>query len=782
MRRLNLPIPLTPLIGREPDLTTIQYLLQRDDVRMVTLVGPAGVGKTRLGLQAANAMQRAFADGLAFIPLAPILDPNLVLPTIAQHLNRPPSPEALIDYLVDKEILLLLDNFEQIIAAGPSLAELLMACPDLKLLITSRESLRMRGEHEFPVPPLTQSLAVTLFVQRAQALQPDFVLNSDNAATVAEICHRLDGLPLAIELAAARIKFFPLPVLLARLGHRLQVLTSGPRDLPERHQTLWSAIEWSYDLLTMGEQRLFRRLGVFAGGCTLDAASHVAPMEVKSGVEPLIDKNLLRPVTDMEGEARLQMLETIREFALEQLAISGEANAIHRAHAEYYRGLAEYAEPQLIGNDVSAWLERLEREHDNLRAALSWTLEHGDADTAQRLSGALWRFWFLRGHLGEGRKCLEATLAMQGEVPPSIKVKVLSGAGYLAATQSDYSRAETLCETALEIARGLDDEQSMALALFGLASTANWGRDYIRARSLFESSLEIYRKLKDGWGIASTLAYLGNVLYFQGEYESARPLFDEALALFHNMGQVWGIAFTLYSRGLLAINQHDLRSAQRDLEESQRYLRQLGDRRGLIRTIAGLAKVGLEQKRYLEARALILEAMTLTREVGDRWTASVMLDLMGSFSAQQHQAQLAAQLFGAAEALRAAIGAPLSPAFRDWRERGLRITNAQLPSESLARLWDEGRAQTPEAATQLFETIKPPVTALHARLGDLTAREIDVLRLVGDGLTDAEIAERLVVSVRTVNAHLRSIYSKIDVTSRTAAARWGMENGLITHS
>lgn len=278
---------------------------------------------------------------------------------------------------------MLLDNFEQVIAAAPALTELLAACPELKLLITSRESLRVRGEHEFPVPPLAQSMAVTLFAQRAQAIQPDFVLN-DDTATISEICHRLDGLPLAIELAAARIKLFPLPVLLTRLERRLQILIDGPRDLPARHQTLRSAIEWSYDLLAAGERRLFRRLGVFAGGCTLEAASHVAPMEVESGAGSLIDKNLLRQVTQPDGEPRLLMLETIREYALEQLAASGEAEAIHRTHAEYHRGLAEYAEPQLIGTEVSAWLERLEREHDNLRAALGWALEHGDADMAQR--------------------------------------------------------------------------------------------------------------------------------------------------------------------------------------------------------------------------------------------------------------------------------------------------------------------------------------------------------------------------------------------------------------
>jgi predicted ATPase/DNA-binding CsgD family transcriptional regulator len=781
MRRLRFPTPLTSLIGREHDLNALQQLLQRDGIRLVTLVGPAGVGKTHLGLQAANAMQHTFADGRAFIPLASIRDPNLVLPTIAQHLNRPPNPEALITYLTDKQMLLLLDNFEQIITAGSLLAELLSTCLDLRILITSRESLRIRGEYEFPVQPLTQSSAVTLFAQRAQALQPDFALNSDNLTTVAEICKRVDGLPLAIELAASRIKLFPPSILLAQLDRRLQVLANGPRDLSERHQTLRSAIQWSYDLLTMGEQRLFRRLGVFAGGCTLAAASLIAPMEIERGVESLIDKNLLWQVTNTENEQRLLMLETIREFALEQLITSGEAASIQRAHAEYYRGLTEYAEPQLIGNGVSIWLDRLEREHDNLRAALTWAVDRGEAETAHRLSGALWRFWFLRGHLHEGRKWLETTLAMQGKVHSSVKVKVLSGAGYLAATQSDYARAQVLCETALELAQNLEDEQSLALALFGLANTANWGRNSARARSLFEASLEIYRKLKDTWGVASTLAYLGNVLYFEGEYEAARPLFDEALILFRNMGQVWGIAFTLYSSGLLAINQKELKSALRDLEQSQTYLRQLGDRRGLIRTTTGLAKIALEQKRLTIARGLMLEAMHFVREVGDNWSAAVILDLMGSFSVQQRQFELAAKLFGAAEALRVAINVPLSPAFRDWQGDDLRLTRATLSSRNFALFWTEGKIQTAETVTQLFEKISFQTRVSQTPLDDLTVREIDVLRLVGEGLPDADIADHLSISVRTVNAHLRSIYSKLNVTSRTAAARWGMENGLFAN-
>jgi predicted ATPase/DNA-binding CsgD family transcriptional regulator len=775
----HVPVPLTPLLGREHEVAALRELVRRNDVRLVTCVGPAGVGKTRLALHVARDVEPHFADGIAFVSLASIRDPALVLSTIAQCLQRPPTAASLIDYLADKHSLLVLDNVEQVIAAAALLADVMAACPDLTMLVTSREALRVRGEHEFPVPPLAPSPAITLFAQRAHAIRPSFVMDDTLAPTVEAICHRLDYLPLAIELAAARIKLFPPAFLLTRLVHRLDVLSSGPRDLPTRQQTLRSALAWSYELLSPGDQRLFRRLGVFAGGCTLEAAEQIAPSDASLSAGSLIDKNLLRQIVQADGAPRLLMLETMREYALEQLALSGETDAMERAHAGYYCGLAEYAEGHLLGSDVRAWLERLEREHDNLRQALGWALQH-DAALAQRLTGALWRFWFLRGHLSEGRRWLEAALALQGASTPNIAVKALSGAGYLATAQSDYARAETLCADALQIAEELGDERSRALALFGLANTCNWGRDYRRARSLFEASLAIYRTMNDHWGIASTLAYLGNVLYFQAEYATARLHLDEALALFRAMGQEWGIAFTLYGRGLVAVNERDLQAAQQYLEESQTRLRQLGDRRGLIRAVTGLAMVACEQERTIEARALLLEAMRLTREVGDQWSLTATLDVMAGVCARRKEVQLAARLCGAAEALRETLSVPLAPALRDQREPALLRIRTQLPRAAVERAWSEGRSLTPEAAAELFEAATLGATGKGASLDELTAREIEVVRLVAEGLTDAAIAERLVVSIRTVHAHLRSIYSKLDVTTRTGAVRRALEHGLLT--
>jgi predicted ATPase/DNA-binding CsgD family transcriptional regulator len=775
----HVPVPLTPLLGREHEVAALRELVRRNDVRLVTCVGPAGVGKTRLALHVARDVEPHFADGIAFVSLASIRDPALVLSTIAQCLQRPPTAASLIDYLADKHSLLVLDNVEQVIAAAALLADVMAACPDLTMLVTSREALRVRGEHEFPVPPLAPSPAITLFAQRAHAIRPSFVMDDTLAPTVEAICHRLDYLPLASELAAARIKLFPPAFLLTRLVHRLDVLSSGPRDLPTRQQTLRSALAWSYELLSPGDQRLFRRLGVFAGGCTLEAAEQIAPSDASLSAGSLIDKNLLRQIVQADGAPRLLMLETMREYALEQLALSGETDAMERAHAGYYCGLAEYAEGHLLGSDVRAWLERLEREHDNLRQALGWALQH-DAALAQRLTGALWRFWFRRGHLSEGRRWLEAALALQGASTPIIAVKALSGAGYLATAQSDYARAETVCADALQIAEELGDERSRALALFGLANTCNWGRDYRRARSLFEASLAIYRTMNDHWGIASTLAYLGNVLYLLADSAPARLHLDEALALFRAMGQEWGIAFTLYGRGLVAVNERDLQAAQQYLEESQTRLRQLGDRRGLIRAVTGLAMVACEQERTIEARALLLEAMRLTREVGDQWSLTATLDVMAGVCARRKEVQLAARLCGAAEALRETLSVPLAPALRDQREPALLRIRTQLPRAAVERAWSEGRSLTPEAAAELFEAATLGATGKGASLDELTAREIEVVRLVAEGLTDAAIAERLVVSIRTVHAHLRSIYSKLDVTTRTGAVRRALEHGLLT--
>jgi predicted ATPase/DNA-binding CsgD family transcriptional regulator len=854
----NLPAQLTSLIGREQEIQMVCSLLRQPEVRLVTLTGPGGVGKTRLALQVAANLLDEFADGICFVPLAPISDPDLVLSTIAQMLGlKEPGDQSLLDLLKaslqDKCLLLLLDNFEQVLAAVPWLADLLAACPSLKVMVTSRAVLHIRGEHEFPVPSLalpdfthlpesfalSQYAAVALFLERARTVKLDFQLTPANTRTITEICIRLDGLPLAIELAAARIKLLPPQALLARLRHRLQVLTSAAQDAPVRQQTLRNTLAWSYDLLDAKEQQLFRRLSVFVSGCTLEAVEGLytalgeMPADVLDGIVSLMDKSLLQQMEQDGEEPRLVMLETIREYGLETLAASGEMERTRQAHATYCLALAEQAELELGGPQQAAWLDRLEREHDNLRAALSWTVEQGETqksvEMALRLGGALRLFWWGRGHWSEGRTFLERALAAGGSLPdpridPSVRAKALMAAANLAFVQSDYEQTEVLCkeslalyrelgdhhgiafslyrlgnvawvrgntaearsltEEALAIFKEVDHREYVAYSLFSLALVASSQGEYARACTLYEGSVAIHRELENKRGIAHSLSQLAQALFdSQADHARVRSLVEECLTLSREVGFKEGIAAAQCLSGQLALSQSDLATAHAEVEQSVLLYKEMGHRHGSAESLAVLGKVLAVEGNYAAARRQYEESLAISGELGEKWMIARGLVGLGEVVAAEHKLAWAAQLWGAADALRDAIGVPIPPVELTEYERSLSATRVHLGERAFAAAWAKGRAITPRqalAAQGQKPTPSPISTVTPSPIypSGLTAREVEVLRLLAGGLTDLQIAEQLVLSPRTVHAHISSIYSKLAVTSRSAATRYAIEHHL----
>ena len=672
----NLPAQATSFVGRDTELVALRDLLARPDVRLVTLTGPGGTGKTRLSLKIGADSLSAFANGVYFVSLASVADPTRVVAAIAaamgvKETNSTPIIENLKTFLRDKKLLLIVDNFEQVVVAAPVLSEILEAAPGVKMLVSSRIVLHIYGEHEFAVqplalpdpadlPPLDQLAdypAITLFVERARAARPDFGLTADNARAVVEICVRLDGLPLAIELAAARSKIFSPQAMLERLSgartQSLQLLTGGARNLPARQQTLRGAIAWSYDLLDPNEKRLFARLGVFVGGCTADAADAVCNPDggitgdILENMVGLAERSLVRQefLAGGDNEIRFTMLETIREFALERLRDDEELDATRLHHAAYYINLAETANTGLRGAEQEHWRHILRHEHPNLRVAIGAAIERGDATTALRLCGALWWFWHLRGHHREGQTWLTRALAMNGATDVRLRARAQTGLAFIVWVLTDYATLLPLALESVELARQSGDGRVLAEALSILSNALMVQGNYIAARAQGEEAVRVARSLNDTWYLAWTTNNVGYVTRTHGTYEVARQYFSQALNLFRQVGDQYGLAEALYHMGIVAHSTSDVATARTLYDESIARYRELGTPWALSWALISAGELARAEGDDALAMAYYTESGAVFEAQGQKKGIAVVKHNMGYVAQHQGDNRLASDLF-----------------------------------------------------------------------------------------------------------------------------------------
>ena len=750
----------------------------------MTLTGPGGVGKTRLAKAVAGRLAEDFADGVHFVPLAALADPALVPAAVAHalgiRLRGEETPlEAMRQALWHRHLLVVADNLEHIPEVGVWMEELLRACPLMWLLATSRSPLRVAAEREYPVRPLpvpdpvrdvqtlAEAPAVQLFAMSAAASGLEFELTAERARLAAEICARVDGLPLAIELAAARAKLLSLPELLTRLEQRpLVVLTRGRRGAPARHQTLRATIDWSYGLLTEPEREMFRSLAVFRDGFTIAAAEavcHSASASVASSLDrigSLLEHGLLQPVAGRGTDGRLAMLETVRGYALERLAAAGAEDAIRRRHAGHYLSLAERAER---GPPSARSVAELEGDQGNLRAAMRWYLDNADADRALRLSGALWwRLWSVTGQLAEARRWLDEALAAAAGQLTVARARALAGAGILYYHQNEYVTAGRLCNESLELCTKLGHRAAAGDAFTGLALVARSRADFAAARHLYEQALDAFADTGDRGAVAQTLESIGIVEWYRGHYGDARPPLERSLEIADTLGSIGAVANALQSLGWVAHCQGDDIAAEELLDRSLVGLQQIRDRWRIARTLYGLAFVSASRGRYATARAQADEAASAAVEVGDSLLLSCCLAALAEAQTDDQPAA-AVQLLSAAERIRAAIGAPWPAPVASAASHRLDLARAALGEEGFGSARVVGATLSVQQALALGRANDAPLVA--DAVGELTSRELEVLRLVAGGGTDAEVAEALVVSVRTVHSHLRSVYRKLGVSS-----------------
>ncbi|MGH2395646.1 MAG: tetratricopeptide repeat protein [bacterium] len=793
-------------MGREKEAAEVSRQLLHSDVRLLTLVGAPGVGKTRLAIEVATGLRPRFPDGVFFVDLAVIREPAQVVDAIARTLDIQHAPgQPLLGrvgrFLRNKHLLIVLDNFEHVVAAASQIAELLEAAAHLWILATSRTPLHLEWERQFPVVPLSlpdlahlpppdallDSPAVTLFVDRVQTAKPDFRLESQNARAVAEICVRLDGLPLALELAAARVSLLPPHALLLRLQSRLGLLTTGARDLPARHQTLRDALAWSHDLLDAQERVLFRRLGAFVGGCTLEELE--ALCNGRSGTPPdlidtlgsLLDKHLTWQETQPDQQPRYRMLETIREYALDQLAASGELDSVRQRHAEVFLALAEQAEPALRGREVQTWLDRLDREHANIRAALEWAIGAGEIELALRTGGALWLFWFIRRYQREGDGFLQRALAVGVHVSPPVRAKALYTAAAMAWMIGNFARMKALSEESLAAFQQLNDRWGVAISIHHLAVVEISQGKAEQAVAMYERTLDFAREVGDDWLTAILLSNLAVCVATARteDLQHAIRLNEESLGLHRTLGDRWGMSVALARIGGLERYRGNWERARRCLTEALDLAREMRDRNFISSLLSGLAVAAAHDHDYHRAATLLDEALAIAEELDDPGIVAKCLRTYAEIARDLSQWEQATRLYAAADALRP-VGAGLVPRYvlADY-ERRVATLRSRLSAESFTRVWAEGRGMSMPLAAEYARAqtgiALPKVGAVPkwtSEKGRLSSREQEVAELVAQGLSNRDIAQRLVITKKTADHHVEHILDKLGFQSRAQIAAW----------